>query len=492
MSAAQFAQTQVAMALAPFPETLWVGTDHSLEIAIHAHSQMSMAVFDRSQQTQPEDEVPYNYSLQGDVGVISIRGPLVNNDSRYNKYHGVTSYSDIREAAVYASKDPGAKAILLDIHSGGGALSGLTETGQLLSMIDSKVKPVFSYTGGTMASAAYWLGVSGRAVYTSEAAIMGSIGVIVTHREYSKMLEAAGITTTVMRAGKFKALVNSDEPLSKLAQEQEQAKLDSAMALFTRHIADRRGTTAENVDKQMGQGREFFGAAAVSAGLADGVETFDGVISKISAQVLDNNQPSNNNSGNFLRGSNMKTALTEQQIAAMAGIDANQAAASTAEATAAAEAAAAAAAAGQASSAAAASASTQMTQSQNEQSGEAVLAFLRGELREAQASSAKASADLAQAQASLAQAQAANASLSKIVASSVTQMKVALGLTAMDLSSLTPEALLAEHTATAAVFVKQLPVGGVAAVTQSTEQAEVSALGPNFRGRVAATRATSK
>jgi nicotinate-nucleotide pyrophosphorylase len=69
------------------------------------------------------------------------------------------------------------------IDSGGGAVSGVADAGNLIKLIDQSVKPIYSFTDGAMCSAAYWLGCSAREVYSSNVSTVGSIGVIATHME---------------------------------------------------------------------------------------------------------------------------------------------------------------------------------------------------------------------------------------------------------------------------------------------------------------------
>jgi ClpP class serine protease len=108
-----------------FPEALWAGTEHSLSVAAEAHDVMMAGMFDQpASPVAAAADVPYNFSMDGDVGVISIHGPLVNSDSPYNQYRGVTSYADIRRAMVYAATQEAVQAIVLDINSGGGSVSG--------------------------------------------------------------------------------------------------------------------------------------------------------------------------------------------------------------------------------------------------------------------------------------------------------------------------------------------------------------------------------
>jgi len=66
-----------------FPEVLWAGTEHSLALAMEAHDRMMAGAFSDDDEEDDDDEVPFNYSVQGDVGIIAIKGSLTNRDAWY-------------------------------------------------------------------------------------------------------------------------------------------------------------------------------------------------------------------------------------------------------------------------------------------------------------------------------------------------------------------------------------------------------------------------
>jgi signal peptide peptidase SppA len=310
-----------------FPEVLWAGTEHSLALAMEAHDRMMAGAFSDDDEEDDDDEVPFNYSVQGDVGIIAIKGSLTNRDVWYNRYLGVTSYADIRKALMYAASS-GVKAIVLDIDSGGGAVSGVADAGNLIKLIDQSVKPVYSFTDGAMCSAAYWLGCSAREVYSSNVSTVGSIGVIATHMEYSKALKEAGVGVTVVRAGEYKALANSRRTAVRQGEDATPEPTQRPIRCSSSTSPTVVNTTVNLCDANMAQGREFFGKEALAAGLVDGIETFDSMMSKVEMKLLDIEKHSNNNLGNYQRGIDMgKKALTETDIAALAaGVDLDAAA----------------------------------------------------------------------------------------------------------------------------------------------------------------------
>lgn len=463
-----------------YPDLLWAGSEHSLQLAMGAHAAIMAGTFSAAK--DEDEETPYLLSVQDGIGVIAVKGPLVNRDSWINRYVGVTSYADIRRALVHASQDASIKGILLDVESGGGAVSGVADTGNLIKTIDKKVKPVWAYADGHMASAAYWLGASARQVFSSNTAIVGSIGVICTHQEYSKAMKTAGIGVTVMRAGEFKALANSHEPLTDVAVQQIQSQLNAAYSVFIEHVADARGTTVSVADQRMGQGREFFGEQALAAGLVDGISAFDAVFSRFHAKVLDNKAVTQNNGRNYLVGTEMsRTALTETAIAALAAgvvIEGNALPGVTATTVALPEAAPAAPVAPAAPIAAAAPAAPAVSTD--------VVAYLQGQLTTAQTKLAEAGVANAALQSQMESMKANFDALVAIAAKSLTNMKTALSVTGFDASKLSVETILADHAATAETFANKFKAGGVAAVS-AVESAKPT-IDPHLKLKVAATR----
>lgn len=405
-------------------------------------------------------------SRQGAVAVASISGPLIPGNPWYASFMGATGYGEIREALVQAAQDPDVGAIVMDIRSGGGAVSGVTDVADLIQRIDTQVKPVYAYTDGTMASAAYWLGASARKIGISKAAEVGSIGVLTVHTDVSRALDADGITQTVIRSGPYKALGHPSEKLSSLANQVLTDQVQETADVFTEHVAQQRGMTAEKVDTEVGQGRMFMGAKAVEAGLADDVTTFDEFLSKV-GQEVDMEQKRSQSVGNlYPKGLKLKTALTDQQIAAMsegAGFAAPAAAATAPEAPTTPAATENPPASAAAPSEPAPAASADITQ------------FLQGQLATAQAQVVDLTVQLRDAQASAQRLEGQNAALRGILVASVERLKVALGMPAVGTDSTNTEALLAEHNTLRAQFESKFKVGGVAAVAPVAADADKSA-----------------
>lgn len=452
----------------------WSGSEDSLHAYLSSIKQMveagvteptkSAGINDDDE--DEKDRPPRLFSKQGDVGVISVSGYLNNTDSWRNEYIGATGYPEIRAALVHAAKQEDVKAIVLDIKSGGGAVSGVTDTADLVAMIDSKVKPVYTFSDGMIASAAYWLGSSARSVDIGKVTEAGSLGVLTVHQDLSKMFSEMGVNVTVLRAGKYKAMGNSYEPLSDAARAEIQGQLDQMYTMFLQHVADARGVSYEAADQKMGQGRVFVGQAAVDVGLADSITSFDALLSKIQGGIdAANSSPKYGSS--FSKGTFVKSALTEQQIAALAsGSGSGTDEESKAAADKAAADKAAAEQAEQAEAEAKAKAEADAAEAGSSVALKAQVDLLQAQLGQARGQLLDVQVKLRDAEAALAPVQASIEKMRPVVRQSVANLRVAMGGTAAGVEALNDEALLAEQSSLAEQFQSKFKAGGVAAVSQ--------------------------
>jgi len=488
-------------------EKVWAGTEASLHAALDAEEARAtrMAAGDR---ISDKDRETSRLLAIDDAGVatISIKGPLTNDgDSDWNEWLGMTGYPEIREAMISAATDASVQHIILDIDSGGGAVSGVDDTAKLIRLVHDNVKPVTAFTDGSMYSAAYWLGSSAGEVYASKAAGMGSIGVIATHMERSEMLKEAGIGVTVVRAGKYKALANGVEKLTEEGKAQIQAGVDAAYKIFVGHVAEMRGKSYEFADSVMAQGREFYGQAGADAGLVDGIKSFDQVMSDVKRNFVDPSIKTAYTSGkqatglrvekdNGENGMGMKVrkALSEQDIAALAAgatLEADQApeTGAQAETDVAAQVEDAEVSAQVETSDEASAEGTGVGQAAEVDASAGALKFVAEQLKAAQDELVASKIEASKLKDKLEAMQAVVEPLKDIAAKAVNNMRVALGGSLIDMSASSPAQILAEHVAVSASFASKFKVGGVSA-TKVEEQVKKPAVGASHMARVNAAR----
>jgi len=132
-----------------------------------------------------------------------------------------------------------------------------------------------------MASAAYYLGSQADEVVASPSSMVGWIGTVLVHQEYSKADEMDGITTNIIRNPPGKYGGNRFEPLSDKARAEFQQQVDDSTAMFHNAVAKGRGVSVATVRESFGQGGGFTAQRAKAAGLVDRVDTFDGTIRRL-------------------------------------------------------------------------------------------------------------------------------------------------------------------------------------------------------------------
>lgn len=215
---------------------------------------------------------PYRMT-DGGTAVITIAGALINRAAILGEHWGISSYEGLGHKIGTAGRDPKVHAIILDLDSPGGEAIGAFEAAALIRAVD-QAKPVFAIANGMAASAAYALASGCRAIIATPSAIVGSIGVVALHADFSRALDKAGITPTFIHAGAHKVDGNPYAPLSAEVRADLQAEIDRFYSLFLTAVEAGRGDrlTAEAARKT--EARTYIGADAQRVGLVDEIGTF--------------------------------------------------------------------------------------------------------------------------------------------------------------------------------------------------------------------------
>ena len=459
----------------------WLGTEASFEVYEKALPLAQAKQAEWEARTDKEDDeepdFPPLYERMGDVGVIKIEGSLIPGEAGWMRYFGITGYADIKAAVLEGLADKGAKSLMIFSNSGGGSVAGVEDAESFIAQV-AQHKPMSAYSEFS-ASAAYWLTSAAGHITTSPTGVNGSLGVIRVVTEYSKAFEKEGVTKTVMRAGRYKALGNPFEPLSEDGKAEIQSKLDDLYQIFIDVVARNRGTTAIIADQVMGQGREFLGKRGLEAGLVDSIGDFESGLAyaranrklatkkttnfagTATASVAQASVVADNAATTNLTGTQMH--LTPEQLAAIA------AGASVEQVTGKAEAPTETPAVVD-TEAKVTESGTATTEDKPEDGADSeVVTFLKTELAAAQVESANAKA---QAQTLASEVTALKADLTAVTAvvqASVQSMHVALGKK-LDTTKMSATELVTEHDSAKTAMVENFKTGGVARSTASTQE----------------------
>ncbi|TIL81578.1 MAG: S49 family peptidase, partial [Mesorhizobium sp.] len=168
----------------------------------------------------------------------------------------------------------------LDMHSPGGEAVGAFETAALVRDLAARKRTV-AVVNGMAASAMYAIGSGATEIVTTETGISGSIGVVLLHADFSRQLDREGITPTLIHAGAHKVDGNPFEPLSDAVREDLQAEVDAFYESFLVTVAKGRGNRLTAAAARKTEARTFIGQAAVDAGIADRVGSFELVLADL-------------------------------------------------------------------------------------------------------------------------------------------------------------------------------------------------------------------
>lgn len=233
----------------------------------------------------PEAAAPVE-TTQG-VALIPIEGPLAQRASE-----GLCGYLEGYDALgariAAALGDPNVGAVVLRVNSPGGDVAGLEQAiGRIRAARERAQKPIYAFVDETAASAAYWLAatVCDGGIWTPAAAQMGCLGVLGVAVDRSAQLAAQGIKLVVAAAPAGKA---EQAPGGPVTEETAKRMGEKVAATWSRMVASISGAREALTPKalQALDAAVLVGAAAVAAGLADGVvEGLNEVIDMATAEV---------------------------------------------------------------------------------------------------------------------------------------------------------------------------------------------------------------
>ncbi len=162
---------------------------------------------------QPDTSNPL-LSVEDGIATISIEGPILRKPGLMARViMGATDSEEIGAAVSEAGQRDDIKAVFLNIDSPGGTVAGTPELAAAVASLDAQ-KPVYAFSSGLMASAAYWIASQARAIYATPSTKVGSIGVVQAVIDESAALDKAGIKVEVFSVGKYKAMGAPGTPLT--------------------------------------------------------------------------------------------------------------------------------------------------------------------------------------------------------------------------------------------------------------------------------------
>ena len=227
---------------------------------------------------------PMQPSRAGAIAVLPLVGVITHRANLMSETSGGTSVELFTKAFRQVMGDPSISAVIIDVDSPGGDVSGMEELSAEIFKARS-IKPIVAVANSMAASAAFWIATAASELVVTPSADIGSVGVIAAHEDHSAELEEKGVKVTLVSAGKFKTEGNPFGPLTDEAKAALQSRVDDHMRMFVATLARNRGVSTATVRNDFGQGRVVGAKDAVRLGMADRVGTLDETIARLASRA---------------------------------------------------------------------------------------------------------------------------------------------------------------------------------------------------------------
>jgi protease-4 len=193
----------------------------------------------------------------GRVAVVRLYGPI----------SGGARSADWIELVRHLRESPRVPAVVLDIDSGGGSAAASDDLFIALERLASK-KPLVAAIRGIGASGAYLAAMAAHRLVANPHAVVGSIGVLSVTPHVPRLLERAGVSVSVQKAGRHKDLHAPWRDETPEDEAIEQQLVDAYYDAFVDRVATGRGLPDERV-RELATGQVWLGRQAVELGLVD-------------------------------------------------------------------------------------------------------------------------------------------------------------------------------------------------------------------------------
>jgi len=245
------------MVLEYIGEALGMEAEEEGEIDTDEIEFVSLKNYERAITQEPDD-----YS-RNRIAVIVATGTIINGEGEGTVIGGETFAREIRKAR----QDDNVKAIVLRINSGGGSALASDIMWREIRLA-KQVKPVIASMSDVAASGGYYMAMACDTIVAHPNTITGSIGVFSILPDASELLEKIGITTDVVKTGKYSNLLTVTRSLTEEEQQILQNSAERTYEDFTQKAAQGRDMPLEAL-KRAASGRVWSGVEAMDRNLID-------------------------------------------------------------------------------------------------------------------------------------------------------------------------------------------------------------------------------
>jgi len=211
-------------------------------------------------------------TVRDGIAIIPVTGPIFRHANLLTDICGATSIEVLAKDLGAAVENPDVNAIILDIDSPGGQVSGVHELSETIYNFRG-TKPIKAYVGSLAASAGYFIASAADEIIIDAMGEVGSIGVVTTlfTNKDENRVEIVSSKSPNKRPD-----FSTEEGRTKI-----QSLVDEMADIFISRVAKYRGMTEEEVVKAGDHGGVRIGKSAVRSGLADRLGNMEELIKEL-------------------------------------------------------------------------------------------------------------------------------------------------------------------------------------------------------------------
>jgi signal peptide peptidase SppA len=218
---------------------------------------------------QEDDAHPYEVDDAG-IAHFAVKGPMTRYPTSMQSLFGGVSSIQLGSALRSAARDPHVVGAMLHIDSPGGHSTVQADLRRDVGHFRES-KPIHARIEGMGCSAAYGLAAECSSISCDPAAMVGSVGTMMSLKDTSKVFERAGVKPLYITTGDRKAAINPGVSVSDETVDYLQELVQSAGTEFREAVIERRPQISKDGMKDVLRGGVYAGHQAKDIGLVDRV-----------------------------------------------------------------------------------------------------------------------------------------------------------------------------------------------------------------------------
>lgn len=198
------------------------------------------------------------------IAVVTAEGNMLTGEQAPGTIGGDSLSRLLRQTA----EQPGVKAIVLRVNTGGGSVLAAERIRQTIARIREQGMPIVVSMGSIAASGGYYIAAEADEIWATPTTLTGSIGVFAAFPTFERLLERVGVYTDGVGTTPLAGSLRFDRPLNPQVAQTLASSVNFTYEGFLELVSAGRGLSPEAVAAVAG-GRVWSAADALEVGLID-------------------------------------------------------------------------------------------------------------------------------------------------------------------------------------------------------------------------------